>query len=129
MKQTQTSYKARLTALINLLREQPTFARKTTLRNQFKIGTATLKALEELGYISYDFTAKVFRFNVQNKSNYEIIKSVRSWCRNYQMNELWKGNKRGRKAAPKQLDIPQVRRPRKKVSVWRKLINKIKSIF
>ena len=128
MKQTQKTYKARVTALLNFLREQNSIRTKFILKRKFNVGSDTLQALVSLCILRYDENVGKYIFSATDKPNEELVDSIKRWTSVYH-NNLEKTKKRKKAYKQLQLDMLKVRKPRKKVSVWRKFVNKIKSIF
>ena len=121
MKKTiRQSYRERLNSAINNLRNGYKVSRLTDLA-AFGLGNTTQRAFVVLNFLVWDVPSKSYAFTDKGLSNTKIINQVREWQR-IQMSIY---NKPKTQSAP----IKFHKRKATQVSLWSKLVKKVKSIF
>ena len=116
------SYRERLNSAINHLRQYPTIIALNKL-SMFSLGNNTQRAFAQLGFLVWQDSLKMYLFDCKGLSNAKIINQVREWQR---IQGSLYNNKN------KQTTHPVIKFRRRKatqVSLWSKLVRKVKSIF
>ena len=114
-------YRQRLNSTINYLREIKTI-QHINLMKQHGIGYVSQMAFRELGFLNWQEDGNFYSFTDKGLTNTKIINQVREWQIKYQMKYMPKNEK----IAPV---IKFRKRKATQVSLWSKLVRKVKSIF